>query len=126
MNFDIEEIEVLLAGFVEKHPLAAECGGEYIMQNDKAQVDALQLVCDIFDNMQKARISVSDYHIGCGITGIFAGKLNKKCDVWISKSDVTDEACKAVAQFLIDRDQALIFDYHGKHYRLSVEETVGK
>ena len=51
MNFDTEEIMALLAEFIEKHPLAAECGGEYIMQDDKAQVDALQLVCDIFDNM---------------------------------------------------------------------------
>ena len=49
MNFDTEEIMVLLAGYIEKHPLAVECGGEYIMQDDKAQVDALELVCDIFD-----------------------------------------------------------------------------
>ena len=27
-------------------------GDEYIMQDDEAQVDALQLVCDIFDNME--------------------------------------------------------------------------
>ena len=50
MNFDIEEILALLANYIEKHPLAVDRGGEYIMQNDKAQVDALQLVCDIFDN----------------------------------------------------------------------------
>ena len=51
MNFDIEEIKALLAGYIEKHPLAVECGGEYIMQDYNAQVDALKLVCDIFDNM---------------------------------------------------------------------------
>jgi len=51
MNFDTEEIMALLAGYIEKHPLAVECGGEYIMQDDEAQVDALQLVCDIFDNI---------------------------------------------------------------------------
>jgi hypothetical protein len=51
MNFDEEEVMALLAGFIEKHPSAVECGGEYIMQDDEAQVDALQLVCDIFDNM---------------------------------------------------------------------------
>lgn len=50
-NFDTEEVMLLLADFMEKHPLAVECGSEYIMQSDKAQVDALQLVCDIFDNM---------------------------------------------------------------------------
>lgn len=51
MSFDAEEVMALLAGYIEKYPLAAECGSEYIMQNDEAQVDALQLVCDIFDNM---------------------------------------------------------------------------
>lgn len=50
-NFDTEEVMLLLANFIEKHPMAIECGSEYIMQSDKAQVDALQLVCDIFDNM---------------------------------------------------------------------------
>lgn len=50
-NFDTEEIMVLLAGFIEKHPTVVECGGEYIMQDDKAQEDALELVCNIFDNM---------------------------------------------------------------------------
>ncbi len=51
MNFDTEEIMVLLAGYIEKHPLAVECGGEYIVQSDKAMLDAIKLVCDIFDNM---------------------------------------------------------------------------
>ncbi len=46
-----EEIKKLIAKYAEKHPLAKECGGEYIMQDDKAQEDALQLVCDIFDSM---------------------------------------------------------------------------
>jgi len=50
-NFDTEEVMLLLADFMEKHPLAVECGSEYIMQSDKAQNDALQLVCEIFDNM---------------------------------------------------------------------------
>lgn len=33
--------------------LIVECGGEYIMQDDEAQVDALQLVCDIFDKCEE-------------------------------------------------------------------------
>ena len=53
MIYDMEEIKALIAGYVEKHPLAVECGGEYIMQDDEAQVEAIQLVCDIFDNMEK-------------------------------------------------------------------------
>ena len=52
MIFDIEEIKVLIAGYVDKHPLVEELGGEYIMQNDEAQEDAIQLVADIFDNME--------------------------------------------------------------------------
>lgn len=51
MKFDAEEVMVLLAEYIEKHPLAVECGGEYIMQDDEAQVDAINLVCNIFDNM---------------------------------------------------------------------------
>ena len=53
MIYDMEEIKALIAGYAEKHPLAEECGGEYISQDDKAQEDAIQLVCDIFDNMEK-------------------------------------------------------------------------
>lgn len=52
MIFDIEEIKALIAGYVERHPLVEEMGGEYIMQNDEAQEDAIQLVADIFDNME--------------------------------------------------------------------------
>lgn len=52
MIYDIEEIKALIAGYVKRHPLVEELGGEYIMQNDEAQEDAIQLVADIFDNME--------------------------------------------------------------------------
>lgn len=52
MIYDIEEITILIAEYVEKHPSVKECGSEYIYQNDKAQEDAIQLVADIFDNME--------------------------------------------------------------------------
>ena len=48
-----EKVMELLEKYAEKHPLAAECGGEYIMQDDHPQVDALQLVSDIFDSMEE-------------------------------------------------------------------------
>lgn len=51
MRFDAEEMMALLARFIESHPLVVDRGGEYIMQDDEAQDDAVQLVCDIFDNM---------------------------------------------------------------------------
>lgn len=65
---------------------------------------------------------MADYHVGCGITAIFAGTLNKKKDRWINKSDVTDEAFRAVAQYCLEHDEAMNFDYQGKKYRLCVEE----
>jgi hypothetical protein len=44
-----EDIEDLISMYFRKHELAKELGGEYICQNDKAQVDAIQLVSDICD-----------------------------------------------------------------------------
>ena len=48
---DVDKIESLLTEYYEKHPLALEMGSEYIMQDNKAQEDALELVCKIFDNL---------------------------------------------------------------------------
>ena len=44
-----EKIMMLIEDYADKHELAKECGGEYIGQSDSAQVDAIELVCDIFD-----------------------------------------------------------------------------
>lgn len=51
-QIDTENVLALIADYAEKHPLAVECGGEYIYQNDKAQVDALELVSNIFDSFE--------------------------------------------------------------------------
>ena len=73
---------------------------------------------------------MAEYHVGCGIAGIYAGTLNKKGNMWTNKSDVTTEAIKAVAQFLLEHEEAMEFDYQGKRYRLAVTqaeiETTGK
>ncbi|MBQ1572197.1 MAG: hypothetical protein IIZ78_13805 [Clostridiales bacterium] len=63
---------------------------------------------------------MANYHVGCGITGIFAGTLNKNGDMWVNKSDVTDEAVIAVAQFILEHGETVKFQYQGKRYRLSV------
>lgn len=46
---------------------------------------------------------MAEYHIGCGIAGIYAGTLNQKrkdgYQTWRNKSDVTEEAIAAVAQY---------------------------
>ena len=65
---------------------------------------------------------MAEYHVGCGITSIFAGILNKKGDKWVNKSNVTDEAFSAVAQYCVDHGEAMEFDYRGKQYRLEVVE----
>lgn len=65
---------------------------------------------------------MAEYHVGCGITAIWAGTLNKKGDRWINKSVVTDEAFNAVAQYCLEHNEEMNFDYNGKRYKLSVME----
>lgn len=65
---------------------------------------------------------MASYHVGCGAFGIYAGTLNKRGDMWVNKSEVTEEAIGAVAQYLIDHNEGLEFSYHGKRYRLGVTE----
>ena len=47
---------------------------------------------------------MAEYHIGCGLAGIYAGTLNRKNKdgyrTWRDKSDVTEEAIEAVARYL--------------------------
>lgn len=66
---------------------------------------------------------MAQYHVGCVITAIWAGILNKKGDMWRNKSDVTNEACSAVAQYFLQNDELMTFTYCGKKYRLKVEEA---
>lgn len=69
---------------------------------------------------------MANYHVGCGITGIFAGTINKTNTMWVNKSDVTYEAISAVAQFLLEHEEVMEFNYQGKRYRLAVEPTVAE
>ena len=69
---------------------------------------------------------MAEYHIGCGITTIWAGTLNKKGDMWLHKSNVTDEAFNAVAQYCLEHNEAMDFDFRGKRYRLAVTEIKSK
>ena len=43
---------------------------------------------------------MAEYHVGCGISGIYAGTLKKNGQEWLNKSCVTDEAIGAVADWL--------------------------
>ena len=44
---------------------------------------------------------MAEYHVGCGLAGIYAGTLKpKKKDEWQNKSLVTEEAICAVRDYL--------------------------
>ena len=64
---------------------------------------------------------MAKYHVCCGIAGIYAGTTNKTNTMWVNKSDVTVEALGAVAQFLLEHEEAaMTFNYEGKRYMLAV------
>ena len=65
---------------------------------------------------------MAEYHVGCGIAGIYAGILNKKGDMWRNKTCVTKECLDASAQYLIQSGGFLEFKYNGKKYRMKVIE----
>lgn len=46
---------------------------------------------------------MAEYHVACGLAGIYAGTLNKQGTEWLNKSDVTEEARKSVIQYEKDR-----------------------
>lgn len=72
---------------------------------------------------------MAEYHVGCGIAAIYAGTMKSK-DEWRNKSEVTNEAIMAVAQFMhsmMPKDEKK-FGYtyllrNGKHLLISVEEV---
>lgn len=65
---------------------------------------------------------MAEYHVGCGAFGIYAGTLNSRNkNLWQNKSDVTHEAICAVAQYLLQEDKSMLFDFDGRRYRLSVK-----
>ena len=45
----MKDVMMLIEDYIEKYPLAAELGSEFISQDDEAQEYALQLIYDIFD-----------------------------------------------------------------------------
>lgn len=47
---------------------------------------------------------MAEYHIGCGITAIFAGTLNKNKTMWLTKSPCTDEAIEAVRDYIVQNE----------------------
>ena len=63
---------------------------------------------------------MAEYHVGCGLAGIYAGTLKKNGQEWRDKSDVTREALSAVAQYLLFQEKMYKFEYQGEMYVLDV------
>lgn len=63
-----------------------------------------------------------EYHVGCGAFDIYAGTLKPNGTEWRNKSDVTDEAISAAAQYLLQHDESMTFTYKDKRYKLGVTE----
>lgn len=64
---------------------------------------------------------MAEYHVGCGLSAIYAGTILKS-GVWKNKTPVTDEAVRAVAQWLLMNNEAVTFSMNGKKYRMEVNE----
>ena len=66
---------------------------------------------------------MAEYHVGCGIAGIYAGTLQpRNKTIWRNKSNVTNEALSAAAQYLLFGKKEFRFQYEGKWYAMRVEE----
>lgn len=66
---------------------------------------------------------MTEYRVGCGAFGIYAGTLKPNGIEWRNKSDVTDEAISAAAQYLLQHDESMTFTYKDKRYKIAVTEV---
>ena len=71
---------------------------------------------------------MADYHVGCGLFGIYAGILKKNGKEWTKKSDVTNEAINAVMQYMYwkvpEGERGFAYGVktkEGKYLRLKIE-----
>lgn len=65
---------------------------------------------------------MAEYHVGCGLAGIYAGTLNQNGKLWRNKSDVTNEALCAAAQYLLFQGVEFRFEHQGKWYVMNINE----
>jgi len=45
---------------------------------------------------------MAEYHVGCGMAAIYAGTIKNPGD-WKCKNDVTDEALRSVAEYMLGK-----------------------
>ena len=82
-----------------------------------------------YDRKEK---QMAEFHVGCGIDGIYAGTVKKNGEEWKNKSEVTTEAINAVRNWLLmnkpeDKEQfGYVWDRKdGGHVTLLVMESFG-
>ena len=63
---------------------------------------------------------MANYHVGCGIAGIYAGTLNKKGDMWTNKSDVTQEVLNCAFEYLYSNEKEIRATIDGKRYVMRI------
>ena len=72
---------------------------------------------------------MAEYHIGNGIAGIYAGTLDRSGKAWKSKSEVTEEAIKAVFVYLVEEMEEGADEYQitypSSEYELIVRKKRG-
>ena len=65
---------------------------------------------------------MAEYHVGCGVFGIYAGTIKPNGYEWRNKSDVTSEALSASATYLYSMSKEFRFTIHGKRCVMRIEE----
>ena len=67
---------------------------------------------------------MAEYHVGCGLAGIYAGTLKKNGFEWLHRSNVTREVLSSAAQYLLDQGVYYEIERNGKKYRMTLLEEV--
>lgn len=63
---------------------------------------------------------MAEYHVGCGIAGIYAGTLNKKGNMWVNKSDVTEEVLNCAFEYLYSNNKVITATIDGTKYVMQI------
>lgn len=63
---------------------------------------------------------MANYHVGCGIAGIYAGTLNKKGNMWTNKSLVTNEVLNCAFEYLYTNEKEFRATIDGKRYAMRI------
>ena len=66
---------------------------------------------------------MAEYHVGCGLAGIYAGTLKKNGIEWLNKSIVTREALSAAAEYLLTNGVYYEITRRGRTYHMTILEV---